>query len=117
MQYLRSHRVLFISASLLLCIVSAAFTVWLLERQAGSNDSKHVLVQVGRHYVLPADEEPAILTVTDTRKLTTDFLKQTKNGDKVLVYQRHRKAIIYRPDIDKIVDIGPVAIDQPPTRD
>lgn len=61
--------------------------------------------------ILPSDETPALLTVTDTTKLTSTFLRQAKNGDKVLVYQANKKAVIYRPSADKIVDVGPVVID------
>ena len=68
---------------------------------------------VSRHYLLPVDEEPALLTVTDPTKLSTEFLKRSQAGDKVLVYQKSRKAIIYRPSIDRIVDIAPVVIDTP----
>ena len=70
---------------------------------------------VARHYVLPADEEPALATVTDTTKLQTPFLKQSQNGDKLLVYQKAARAIIYRPSIDRIIDIGPVSLEAPNT--
>ncbi len=63
--------------------------------------------------LLPSDETPALLTVTDPKKVSSEFLKQTEAGDKVLVYQQHKKAIIYRPSKDRIVDIQPVMIDTP----
>lgn len=70
--------------------------------------------QVGRHYVLPTNETPVLATVTDSTKLETPFLKQAKNGDKILLYQKNALAIIYRPSIDRIVAVGPVTIDTPP---
>lgn len=75
------------------------------------NDVTYVIGRVSRHMVLPSDEMPALLTVTDNAKLTSSFLKQAKNGDKVLVYQTNKKAILYRPGTDRIIDVGPVAID------
>ena len=66
---------------------------------------------VSRHMILPANEVPALVTVTDPSKLTTDFLKNTAVGDKVLIYQKNQRAIIYRPSVDRIIDIGPVVID------
>lgn len=75
------------------------------------NDVTYVTGRVSRHMVLPSDEVPALLTVTDNAKLTSSFLKQAKNGDKVLVYQTNKKAILYRPDVDRIIDVGPVVID------
>lgn len=75
------------------------------------NDVTYVIGRVSRHIVLPSDEVPALLTVTDNAKLTSSFLKQAKNGDKVLVYQTNKKAILYRPGVDRIIDVGPVVID------
>lgn len=82
-----------------------------LPKQSDLTDVKVVTGLVSKHVVLPSNEAPALLTVTDASKLTTDFLKQASNGDKVLIYQENKKAIIYRPSIDRIIDIGPVVID------
>ena len=65
---------------------------------------------VGRHFVLPNDETPALATVTDKAKLTTKFLQKAENGDKILIYQKASRVIIYRPSIDRIIDVGPVQI-------
>lgn len=74
---------------------------------------EEVKSRVERHLVLPTDEQPALVTVTDPTKVQTEFLKNSKVGDKVLIYQKNRRAIIYRPSIDRIIDIGPVIIDTP----
>jgi hypothetical protein len=74
------------------------------------NNVRVIEKRVGALTLLPTDEQPALATVTDTTKLQTNFLKQAQNGDKVLVYQYHKKIIIYRPSANKIVDIGPVTI-------
>lgn len=71
---------------------------------------------IGRHYILPSNEEPALLTVIDRDKLSSSYLRQyAENGDKLLIYQQHQRVIIYRPSADRIVDIGPVMIDTPTT--
>lgn len=79
----------------------------------GDREVKQLTKQVGRHYLLPESETPALATVTDTSKLTTPFLKQASNGDKLLIYQKAGIAIIYRPNKDRIVAVGPVSIDSP----
>lgn len=76
----------------------------------GKNDPATLIQTIGRHYLLPSKEEPVIATVTDRTKLTTEFLKAAKNGDKLLVYEKSGVAIIYRPSIDKLVRVGPVSI-------
>lgn len=78
-----------------------------------TTDVTSVQKKVAHHLVLPVGELPAVLMVTDPSKVSIEFLKQSKEGDVVLVYQKAKKVIIYRPSIDRIIDIGPVAIDTP----
>lgn len=79
-------------------------------------DNVHVIVtDVGRHYLLPTNETPALATITDKSKLRSSFFKYAENGDKVLIYQTNQIAIIYRPSIDRIIAVGPVSIDTPPS--
>lgn len=80
------------------------------------NDVNVVKARVGRLYLLPADEQPALATVTNEAKLSSSFSGRVKDGDKILIYQTNRKAIAYRPSIDKIVDVEPVSIDAPPAQ-
>lgn len=76
------------------------------------NNVKDVERLVGKHYLLPTNEVPALATVTDSSKITTKFLQKAKNGDKILIYQKNGRVIIYRPSIDRIIDVGPVEIGQ-----
>ena len=69
--------------------------------------------KIAKHVVLPKDEEPALVTIVDKNKVTTPFLKIAENGDKVLIYQKAKRVIVYRPSIDRILDIGPVSIATP----
>ena len=39
--------------------------------------------RISQHYVLPSNEQPALVTITDNSKLTSEFLKQSK---KLLVH-------------------------------
>jgi hypothetical protein len=66
--------------------------------------------EVGRHYLLPTNEQPVLATVTDRTQVTTPFLKQAQDGDKILIYPTAKVVIIYRPSIDRIVAVGPVEI-------
>ena len=69
------------------------------------------MASIERHMVLPQDEKPAFLTIIDKKKVNSEFLKKAEDGDKVLVYQNNQRVIIYRPSIDRIVDVGFVTID------
>ena len=85
-------------------------------RSIGSTPSILSTVEsaVSKHYLLPTDEEPALATVTDMRKLSTPLFKQAHDGDKILIYQKNEIAIVYRPSIDRVVAVGPVSIDTLP---
>lgn len=76
-----------------------------------SNDVKTLIQNVGKLFELPIDEEPSVATITDISKLKDQpFFAQGMNGDKVLIYERKKKAIIYRPSINKIIEAGSVEI-------
>jgi hypothetical protein len=74
-----------------------------------TDDSNTVIQDVGKLIELPQNEEPTIATVTDPEALKTEaFFKDAKVGDKLLVYSKSKKAILYRPDTHTIVAVGPL---------
>ena len=72
-----------------------------------SNEQNAQLVEkVGKLIDLPQGETPTFATVTDTEKLKNQpFFQRAKNGDKVLIYSQSQKAILYRPSINKIIEV------------
>lgn len=67
------------------------------------------IAAVGRLMVLPTSETPTMATVSDPEKLKDQpFFTNAKIGDKVLIYTIARKAILYSPTLDKIVEVAPV---------
>lgn len=80
---------------------------------AVEKQTKQLTDQVGKLILLPTDEQPTIATVTDASKLKDQsFFKNAKNGDKVLIYVKAKKAILYDPAKNVIVDVAPVNIAQ-----
>lgn len=60
---------------------------------------------------LPKDETPELATIADVSKLQKEpFFQKAKNGDKILIYLKARKAILYRESINKIVDVASINI-------
>lgn len=82
----------------------------LLNKPANLNSVTTIEKLVGKHYVLPTNEQPELATVTDPSKLSAAFLKKSHKGDKILIYQKSQRVIIYRPSIDRIVDVGVVQV-------
>lgn len=79
--------------------------------KAPVNESETLVEKVGKLIELPQEEAPTLATVSDVTKLRgQEFFSHAQNGDKVLVYQQAKKAILYRPSSNKIVNVGPVAL-------
>jgi type II secretory pathway pseudopilin PulG len=71
-----------------------------------------VINQLKKRMILPDKERPTLATVTDVEVLKKNqpFFQKAQNGDKVLVYVGDKKAIIYRPSKDLIVNVGFIAV-------
>ncbi|CAN5380344.1 hypothetical protein BH10PAT3_BH10PAT3_3080 [soil metagenome] len=89
-----------------------------LNKDKNIDRSKQELINitslVNKHMILPVSETPTLATITDREKLEKNsFLYQKgKDGDKVLIYVKASRVIIYRPSIDRVVDVGPVTVDE-----
>lgn len=79
--------------------------------QIAQNEIKKVVNTVGKLIVLPKDELPTIATVTDLEALRgQSFFVNAKVGDKILVYTKSKKAILYNPTLNKIIEIASLGI-------
>lgn len=82
---------------------------------AAEKETKDLIARVGELIVLPTDETPTIATVSDPEKLKAQsFFVNAKTGDKVLIYTKARKAILYDPIAHKIVEVAPLNIGDKP---
>lgn len=80
-------------------------------RVLAQKESALLIEKVGRLIVLPEGEEPTVATVSDPEKLKSQpFFANAKQGYKVLIYTNSKKAILYDPVLDKIVEVAPLNI-------
>lgn len=70
-----------------------------------------LIQKVGQIVEIPSGETPTIATVTDASKLKSQsFFELSENGDKVLIFTQAKRAYLYRPSTNKIIQIAPVNI-------
>lgn len=82
-------------------------------QEAIKEEIKKLVDQVSKLIAVP-DETPTVATVSDSEKLKPNpFFQNAQNGDKVLIFTGAKKAIIYRPNDNKIIEVGPLSIGTP----
>ena len=80
-------------------------------KAAASAQIDDLVAKVGKLVVLPTGEKPTVATVTDISKLQGQaFFAPAQNGDKVLIYTQAKKAVLYRPSENKVIEIAPLNI-------
>jgi len=85
-------------------------------QKLAQEEATRLIAQVGKLIVLPENETPTIATVSDPAPLKNQpFFANAKKGDKVLIYTGAKKAILYNPEMNKIVEVAPVNIGPAPT--
>ncbi len=109
----RENRVAVILSFLLACAVVISVVLYFRIPKNSEADQRkdleRTLQKVSRIMVLPANEEPTLATVTDLSKLKDQpFFANAQQGDKVLIYPRSLKAILYSPSKDKIIEVSSV---------
>lgn len=78
---------------------------------AAKEELKSLIEKVGKLMILPEGETPTLATVSDVTKLKGNaFFERAQNGDKVLIFAKAKKAVLYRPSENKLVEVAPLEI-------
>lgn len=103
------------SIALILCsVVGVVSYSYFINRDNGSEVKSATDIQdalalkgfVSQLIEVPANETPTMATVNDKTKLNNqEFFKNTENGDKVLIFEQAKKAYLYRPSTNKIIEV------------
>ena len=106
-----------------LVLVAAGFSVYFWNearvlkanpQRAAQAETLKLIAAISKLIVLPEGENPTIATVTDPERLREQpFFANAKTGDKVLIFTNSRKAILYSPTQNKIVEVAPINIGNP----
>lgn len=80
-------------------------------QQAAKDETSRVKALVEKLVDLPTDESPTVFTVNDASKLKSQsFFNKAENGDKVLIFTKAKKAYLYRPSTNKLIEAAPINI-------
>ncbi len=122
--YMKNKKGMFLILAVVVGLLSTSLYFYLKFRAASEELAKvakdpkqeviNILENVGKLMDLPTDEEPTVATVTDKEKLASQkFFSKAENDDKVIIFVKAQKAILYRPSWNKIIEVARIdSIDQ-----
>lgn len=72
--------------------------------------------KVSKYVPLPKNEKPETATVTDVKALPHEaFFAHAQNGDKILIYKKHKLAVLYRPSTGQTITYATLDFRNMPT--
>jgi len=90
-----------------LVVVLAIFGLTFFNRHKNPTLSDDgLIITVSRQLNITGDPNPAVLTVVNKEKTNQPFLNDSKDGDKVLLYYKAHKSVLFRPVENKIIKSG-----------
>jgi hypothetical protein len=79
-------------------------------------EGKDLLAKLSKLMDLPQGEEPTVATVTNADQIKNQpFFAKAKNGNRVIVYQNARLAILFDDQANKIINFGALNITATPS--
>ncbi len=77
-------------------------------------ENKRLVDHLRKIMDLPKDEEPQIAVISDLTPFQNQpFFSKAKVGDKLIIFTKAGKAILYNPQGEKIIEVGPIVIPSP----
>lgn len=73
--------------------------------EVSKEEIKSITTALGKFMLLPKDDTPTIATILDKNKLKDQpFFDNTQNGDKMIIYTKSLKAILFRPSTGQVIN-------------
>jgi len=107
----KKNIIVFILFILLVSVVGySAYVAYQYFQNSSVTDSSSAVIQsVNKLVALPKGDDPTVATVTDLESLKTQvFFKDARVGDKLLLFSKSKKALLYRPSENRIIVVGPI---------
>lgn len=114
----QSRRMLITLALALVVVSGLAFYFWYQNggiteieqaRNQNQTEAQKLVAEISQFLILPEGEQPTVATVSDLEALKGQpFFANAQKGNKVLIYTKAKKAILYDPVAKKIVEVAPI---------
>lgn len=76
-----------------------------------AKENQALIDKVSKIIELPEGESADIRTVTNKSEVANQpFFQKAENGDKVLVFAQAKKAFLFRPSTNKIINVAPITV-------
>lgn len=73
-------------------------------------ETKNILNEISKTYLMPTDEEPTIATVVDPALLKDQiFFNDALKDDNVIIFAKSGKVILYRSSTHKIINVSSIS--------
>ncbi|MEZ0208661.1 MAG: hypothetical protein ACAH17_00585 [Candidatus Paceibacterota bacterium] len=115
---MRVYKNLIIASLLVLLLVTTGMTVYLYQtisllkksvQTENKNETAELISRVGKIIVLPEGEVPTIATVSNPEELKEQpFFAKAQVGYKVLLYAVAKKAYLYDPVANRIIEVSSI---------
>ena len=85
-------------------------------QQLSDKEIKSLVNKVSKLIIVP-DETPVIATIIKAEELIVEqkFYLGSKDGDYLIVFPTAKKALIYRENENRLINVGPIIVDQQAT--
>lgn len=100
--------------SITIVLIVALLAVFHYFYQSNPKDEAARLIsKLSSIYDVPTDETPTILDLNEPEKLRNQpFFAKAQKGDKLFIYLKNQKAILYDPVTNKIVNVDVASVTQ-----
>lgn len=79
------------------------------EAKAYETNYKEMMSEADKQVDLPKDEIPVMAAVSDENAVRNqEFFQDAKNGDRIILYKKNKKAFLYRPSTKKVIAQAPL---------
>lgn len=82
----------------------------------GELERDRLMAEISAYMQLP-DETPTVAAVSDVTKLKgQEFFKNAQNGDRVLIFSKAERALLYRPSTHKVIEYSRISVNSTDTQ-